>query len=163
VTTSADYTADEWQILKQTPMMVGMTVLLAAKHGPISTAKEATALAAVLTDLPQQQYGSNELIQALAAEPDVRQDPMAYDYTDSQTLRARTLEHCRQATALLAAKAGAQGAQEAEEYKRWLFAIGEQVARAAAEGGFLGVGATQVSPGEQDALHAIATALGIAS
>jgi hypothetical protein len=52
VTTSADYIADELLILKQTPMMVGMTMLLAAKHGPISITKEASALADALTELP---------------------------------------------------------------------------------------------------------------
>jgi hypothetical protein len=45
---------------------------------------------------------------------------------------------------------------EVVEYKRFVYALAESVARAHKEGGFLGIGGTQVSPGEQAALDEIA-------
>jgi orotate phosphoribosyltransferase len=50
------------------------------------------------------------------------------------------------------------GAQ-AEEFKRWLLAIGEQVAQAAVEGSFVGIGGQAGTTAEAAALDAIRTAL----
>jgi hypothetical protein len=47
------------------------------------------------------------------------------------------------------------------EYSRWLLAIGQRVAHAASEGGFLSIGAKEVSRSEEAALHTIAAALGV--
>ena len=60
-------------------------------------------------------------------------------------------------TALVDAKGGA----DADGFKRWLAGLGERVAQAATEGGFLGIGGTRVSDKEESTLADIRTALGI--
>jgi hypothetical protein len=50
-------------------------------------------------------------------------------------------------------------ASQAEEFKDWLLAIGESVASAAAEGGFVAVGGELGSQAEATALHAMRDAL----
>jgi hypothetical protein len=51
---------------------------------------------------------------------------------------------------------------EAESYKAWLTSVAARVAQASKEGGFLGIGGTQVSAEEQDALKQLAEVLGTA-
>ena len=68
-------------------------------------------------------------------------------------LRQLAPETLRAAIALLERK-GADA--EVVEYKRFVFALADTVAKAHKEGGFLGIGGTQVSEHEQAALDEIA-------
>jgi hypothetical protein len=49
---------------------------------------------------------------------------------------------------------------EAQAFKGWLVSIGQKVAEAAKEGGFLGFGGTRVSEQETSALKALSSVLG---
>ena len=49
--------------------------------------------------------------------------------------------------------------EEADEFKKWLLAIGQRVAEAANEGGIFGFGGEQVSDAEKHVLKQIAFAL----
>ena len=60
-------------------------------------------------------------------------------------------------TAVAAVAAKSQG----EAYKTWLMSVASKVSQAAKEGGFLGIGGTQVSGDEQAALRQLADALGM--
>ncbi len=75
----------------------------------------------------------------------------------SEDLRAQLLEDSRAVASILEEKATAD---EANEYKEWAMGIAENVANAAKEGGFLGIGGTRVSDGEIEAFAEIAHALG---
>ncbi len=54
----------------------------------------------------------------------------------------------------------AKSPAEAEAYKAWLVSVATKVAHASKEGGFLGIGGTEVSTEEQEALKQLASALG---
>ena len=60
-------------------------------------------------------------------------------------------------SALLATNADAS---EAAEYKAWVLSIGQAVANAAKEGGFLGFGGESVSDDEEEILARITAAVG---
>ena len=49
--------------------------------------------------------------------------------------------------------------EEADEFKKWLLAIGRRVAEASNEGGIFGFGGEQVSAAEKNVLRQIAFAL----
>ena len=53
-----------------------------------------------------------------------------------------------------------QGPQDAAGFKTWLQAIGQNVAKASSEGGFLGIGGVQVSDAEKATFADISKALG---
>jgi hypothetical protein len=51
--------------------------------------------------------------------------------------------------------------EEARQYKEWAFYIGDEVAHAASEGGFLGIGGEQFSNEERKALNELMEAIRI--
>ena len=63
----------------------------------------------------------------------------------------------RDAMAILSAKATAE---EIDDYKRFVMAVAQAVASAHKEGGFLGIGGTEISDAENQALDEISVALG---
>jgi hypothetical protein len=73
-------------------------------------------------------------------------------------MKILTLERVANGLSVLGAKASPD---EVSQYRQWLYAIAEKVAKAAKEGGFLGFGGTQVSEGEQKFLNELQTALQI--
>jgi hypothetical protein len=44
MTTKADYTAEEWELLARAPFMVAMAVVAASPSGPIGIIKELSAI-----------------------------------------------------------------------------------------------------------------------
>ncbi|MFO1050194.1 MAG: hypothetical protein U1E52_20125, partial [Geminicoccaceae bacterium] len=71
-------------------------------------------------------------------------------------IKAKALAGLKEVAGLLAAKAPG----DAAAFKAWLGQVGQAVADAASEGGFLGFGGVQVSEAEKATLAEIATALG---
>ena len=51
-------------------------------------------------------------------------------------------------------------AADAGEYRAWVMSVATEVAKAAKEGGFLGIGGEEVSEGETETMAEIASALG---
>jgi hypothetical protein len=49
---------------------------------------------------------------------------------------------------------------EVEDYKRFVYALADRVARSHKEGGFLGIGGKEVSDDERTALETVASTLG---
>ena len=152
MTTQANYTPEEWKLLKETPIVVGAAVAAAAKSG-LGTAKElltvVTGTTGGIVEFPE-----NALIQSLLREEDDWPNPFKDIKRDD--LKAIALNNCRRVTAVLEQKAPTEGA---EEYRRWVISVGEAVANAAKEGGFLGIGGDRISEREQSLLDEFATAL----
>lgn len=152
----ANYTPEEWTTLVQAPIRVGTAVIISGKTGPIQVIKEASTLTKVVTET----NSSNELVQAVVADwKEGKEKPLRdeNDHSDDAQRRAQIMEECRQTASLLATKTAPE---EAEEYKQWLLTVGQRVAEAAKEGGFLGFGDKLVSADEAETLHELALALG---
>ena len=74
-------------------------------------------------------------------------------------IKAKCIETLRQAGAVVDTKAPG----DAAAFKGWLRQISQQVAEAATEGGFLGIGGVPVSEGEKATLTEISSALRLAA
>jgi hypothetical protein len=152
-----DYTPEEWKSVTAAPVMAGLLVSMSDMSGPIGLAKEAFAVVKAVTDTAA--GTSNELIRSIAegikaqgGRPEMPAMP-----GDLAGTRAALLDGVKQAAAIVERKSPA----EAEGYKRWLVSLAQNTADAAKEGGFLGIGGTQVSEDESSAVAQLALALGV--
>ena len=161
MTTKADYTAEEWELIMRAPFMAGMAVIAASPSGPVGVVKEMFAVGRLLAEASGESP-TNELIGALISDVKAGHRPAALTQSASRVEEAKdlALKACREVTVLLARKAPAA---EAEGFKRWLLTAAQWVAEASKEGGFLGIGGVRVSNAEQATLGEIAGALGVAT
>lgn len=165
------FTEDEQVMLSTLPTLVGSVMSFASGSG-LGTVKELFSSArAVMAG--REQYASNEIItgilppegksdeamdRARALRMKLQEELKARDVDSREELRAFVIDTCRKVNELLAAKASPS---EANEFKTWTLDIAENVARAASEGGFLGIGGTQVSDNEKSLFDELASALGV--
>ena len=166
MTTIADFTAEEAQLLTETPFAVGMAVMMAGKSG-LGTIKEATAVASSVM-AGRQTYTNDTLIQTLVStlEAEAKEDRAAtkakvnpFEKVPPDQVLPIALERCRQTADLLAQKASSE---EAANYRQWMLAVADKVANAAKEGDFLGIGGVRVSEPEKAVIQQISEALAIA-
>jgi hypothetical protein len=146
MTDKAAFNADEWTTLANAPALVGMLVIAADKGG---TVRETLAAQRAYAQAAAKEPG--ELLRAILTTPasiDPAQRPRTPD-----DLRRQAPDTLRRAIAILERLATDE---EVVEYKRFVFALADTVARAHREGGFLGIGGTEVSEHEQAALDEIA-------
>lgn len=157
MTTRADFSAEEWATVYGSPAMAGMIVMTAGKSGPVQAVQEMFAVGKAISDADRT-GPTNGLIKAIVeAVKNKEQMDQGEKPTSIEDAHAQALDHIRQAVVLVDAKAPT----EAAEFKQWLANIGQKVAEAAKEGGFLGFGGTQVSDEERAALQELHVALGI--
>lgn len=150
MTKKADFNADEWSTLVEAPVLAGMRVVTAGRGGTI---RETMAMGKIYAAARQQQ-GESELLDDLISSPPAM-DPKRVGSTGD--IKGAAEERLREAVGILEAKATAE---EREAYKSFVVTLAEGVANAHKEGGFMGVGGTQVSEDEQKALDEIAATLG---
>jgi len=163
MTTAVDYTDDEWQLLVDVPMMVGAAVMLIGKSG-LGSMKESFAMAQE-TIAAVKDYPDNELIQAIVharihekKRATIESLDNPYRGVEREEFLQATKKKAEAVAELLAKKSTPE---EAREYKEWAFYIGDKVANAASEGGFLGFGGEQFSDEERNALNELMAAIGL--
>jgi len=163
MTTQSKYSEEEWQSLIDGPALVGLAVMLAGKSG-LGSMKESMAVAAGILS-GRSEYADNELIQGLIESrvKDGKRSSVENLSSDNPYLGMKpdelvtaVADRCREIDSLLDRNANST---EAGEYKRWMVDVGQRVAEAAKEGGFLGIGGERVSEAEVDSLNQIRTAL----
>ena len=159
MSTKSDFTDQQWQMLLDTPALVGAATMVCSRSG-LGTIKEVFALTRGLLDVSHE-YRENPLIQAVVEARTGAQSREWHDRfgdADVSEFENEVVAQCEQLSQLLAE---VSSTQEAEEFKSWVFSIGFRVAKAAAEGGFLGFGGERISSEEERLLARIAVALGI--
>jgi hypothetical protein len=161
MTTKADFSADEWNQIRRAPFMAGLAVVAASPSGPFGVVKEMFAVAKVLADV-KAHGASNELMKTLVADLETgardQSAPAELKGKTPDQVRSYAIENCRQAASLIEKKATPE---EAQGFKQWLVSVSQRVAQAAKEGGFLGIGGTQVSEQEAATLKELSTVLGL--
>lgn len=150
MTKKAEFNADEWTTLVEGPMLAGMRVVTAGRGGTI---RETIAMAQTYAQA-RAKHGESELLDDLVASPPAMDPSRVKGMGDLATAATSRL---REAVALLEAKATPE---EVQAYKAFVLSLGRAAAEAHREGGFLGVGGSQVSETEQAALDEIAATLG---
>ena len=145
MTSKADFTDEEWTLLREAPTSAGMLVVQADKGGMF---RETFSMGKAYTEA-RKQHGASQLLDDIVSEKPKVDRARA---SSPEELRENLLQHIRDAVALLALKATPE---EVEEYRRFMMGLANRVAEAHREGG-----EESVSDPEQRTLAEIAAAAG---
>lgn len=161
MTDKTSFGGEEWASILQLPGAVSMYIITASPAVGDSV-KETFALAQNLSD-PKQKENASGLLKAILDEfkdsSSARQaQPKFEGANDMAALRAMILEHIRKNVVVVDEKAEAN---EAIDFKMWLYKVANDTANAAKEGDFLGIGGQRVNQAERDALTELGTVFGI--
>ena len=159
MSTRANFSVDEWDLLRSSPFMASILVVAASPSGPIGLVQESTAAGKmILTAASTAQTPLlKDLAQDLTQKMSIPKPPAGA--TPAQVQGAAT-EILKRTSDLLAQKASPE---EATEVKQWLAGVAKATAEATKEGGFLGFGGTLVSDEEKAALATVNSTLGLAA
>jgi hypothetical protein len=147
MTTKADFTTEEWDLLLEAPPSAGIIVVTAQRGG---TLRETVAMAKAYTEA-RRSHGASELLdEIVAAKPE--RDHTRYHSFDE--LRQHGLQHLRDAVSLLEQKATPG---EVEDYRQFIITLANRVADAHREHGHA------VSDAERAAIQDISSNLGVGS
>jgi hypothetical protein len=156
---SANISADDLKTLRMAPMLVGMYVAMSSPSGLIGMAKEAGTTTKALMEAGKAAPAGSLIGTLFAAGPQQGdQESMMTALQSAKSpdeMKANLLSTFKGAVAILK-----KGGGDASAYANLLMSIATQVAEAAKEGGFLGIGGTPVSDDEKKALSEIKSALG---
>jgi tellurite resistance protein len=164
MTARAEYTAEEWQLLRMTPYAAGMAVAVADGIGVTETVRESVALVVAQSE-GLKRYPDNELIKSLLFDRSADKPQAAVLTPEEGADRSRmgeqvrdaALRDCRGAVALLGERSPAA---ERGGYLRWVMDTARAVALAARSGGLFSRGPL-VDDAERAVLEEIASALGV--
>jgi hypothetical protein len=149
MTGKSDFSEEEWNQVLEAPPSAGLIVIASDRGGSI---KETFSMAKAYTEA-RQQHGESELLdEIVSAKPEM-------DRTRAHSpeeLKEHSLQHIRDAVALLEGKASPE---EVQEYKQFILGLANRVAEARKEG-FMGLSGERVSGDETAAIDEISGALG---
>jgi hypothetical protein len=154
----SDFTPEEWKTIVAAAPMVGLAVTCASPNGPWGVMKEMLSMGMAMAEMLEK-GSSDTLIAELVADLKARQtkpEPPE-GMKDPEQCKQAALDHVRAVNDVLNRKIKPE---EADEFKKWLLAVGRRVAEAANEGGVFGFGGERVSDAEKNVLRQIAFALG---
>lgn len=146
MTTKADFNAEDFSVIANAPYLTAMLVIAADRGG---TVRETMAISRAYASAREQQQ--DPLLQQVLATPPAI-DPATAPRTP-EDLRREAPATLRRAVGILERVASEE---EVNHYKRFVYSVANTVARAHREGGFLGIGGSEVSEHEQAALDEIA-------
>jgi hypothetical protein len=146
MTTKAAFNAEEWAVVTTAPVLTALLVMAADRGGAV---RESVAISKAYQAARDQSPG--ELLKEVLTTPPTL--PPGTSPKQPEELRREAPAQLRRAVRTLERLATDD---EVVAYKRFVFSVADTVARAHREGGFLGIGGTQVSEHEQAALDDIA-------
>jgi hypothetical protein len=142
MTAKADFTEEEWNVVREGPPAAGMMVLMAQGGGSF---RESWALAKTYAEA-RKQHGESQLLDELVSEkPDVTR------YQSAEELEQQGLDGIRKAVDVLGRKATPE---EVDGYRRFVLDVAQRVAKAHEEEG------EPVSAAEQAAIEKVASSVG---
>jgi hypothetical protein len=144
MTSSADFSPEEWDTIQEGPTSAGMIVSTAQRGGSF---REAFAMAKAYTDARQEHGDSALLDELVSAKPEMDR----HKARSPEELREKGLQTIRDAVALLEQKATPE---EVEDYRSFVLTLAQRVAGAKGEGGD-----DKVSDAERAAIEEIQAAL----
>lgn len=145
MTTKADFTEEEWELVLEGPPGAGLIVSTTQRGG---TFREAFSIAKAYTEA-HKQHGESQLLDEIAS---VKPKVDRTRHHSPEELKEHSLQQLREAVALLEQKASAE---EVEDYRGFVLAVAERVAGAKAE-----EGDEAASDAERAAIAEIADAIG---
>jgi hypothetical protein len=162
--TKAEFTAQEWEVLRDVPHLVTLSVATAGSSGPIGSLKEAFApLGAIIAAAK----GSDDLLRGVCDREELKAAQQTLRGSiktggDAKALRDQlqnaAAEKAAAANAILKQKGSPE---DLKAFRQLLMDIADRTANAAKEGSFLGFGGERVSEGERAVIKRISQALEI--
>ena len=143
MTGKADFTEEEWELVREGPPTAGLVVLTASSGGSF---RESWAMAKAFTEA-RKSRGASELLDELVGE-----SPKVKRYHTPEEAEQEGLDRIRDAVALLEQKASPD---EVDAYKRFTLDVADKVASAHREKGEIG----DVSASEREAIDKITATL----
>ncbi len=150
----AHFSDEQWQVLRDAPHAIAIAVVLAGASGIFGSLKEAMASAGAIVDALK---GDNTLLHDICAREEMKAAQKSLrsgiEMRDIETLRDQLKKSAIDKTKAAVGLLNQKGFDEdLKVYLSFLTSIGERVAKAAKEGGFLGFGGERVSRGEREVL-----------
>ena len=145
MTTSSDFSAEEWDTVLEGPTSAGMIVSTAQRGGSF---REVFAMAKAYTEA-RKEHGDSELLDEIVSHKPEMDRTKAHS---TEELKEHGLQRIRDAVALVEQKASAE---ELGDYRRFVISVANRVAAAKKEGD-----GDAVSDAEAAAIAEITTALG---
>lgn len=124
MTGSADFTPEEWNVVREGPTSAGMIVSTAQRGGSF---REAFAMAKAYAEA-RGEHGDSELLDEIVSH---RPDMDHAKAHSPEELKEHGLQRIREAVALVERKATAE---ELEDYRRFVTSLANRVAAAKSEG-----------------------------
>jgi hypothetical protein len=162
--TKADFTAQEWDILRDAPHLVMLSVATAGSSGPIGSIKEAFAPLGAIIEAAK---GNEALLRGICDREELKAAQASLRNSikiggDAKAMRDQmqnaAAEKAEAANAILKQKGSPE---DLNAFRQLLMNIADRTANAAKEGSFLGFGGERVSEGERAVIKRISQALGI--
>lgn len=150
MTSQFDFSADDWDHVASTPLLVGFAVAKAEDSGFLGSLREMKTLISTIAAGAEESSAGSLINQAAATEPKAK--TRVYRATGPAELAEAAVSACQELSAVLSAKTDPD---EAAGYKRWVLDIAHGVAEAATEGG------VRVSPPEVALIERIESALAL--
>ncbi len=155
-----DYSQPEMDKILAAPMVVSMYVMGSSLSGPIGLVKEMmagvdTAMKAGKNAAPGSLFSALWSEQNLRAQQDKIQQETQESTAGAQNMdqaKAKMLDDVKGAVAIMSSKAAPD---ELAAYKKLIMDVATNVADAAKEGGFMGIGGVQVNSAEKQAMSDI--------
>jgi hypothetical protein len=160
--TKTDFTAQEWEALRDSPHLVMLSVAAAGSSGPIGSLKEAFASASAIVEAAK---GKNELLRGICDRQELKaaQESLRNSLkigTDAKTLRDQLQTAAADKAAAACAILKQKGTPEdLDAFRQLLLDLADRTAKAAKEGSFLGFGGEWVSESERVVIRRISQAL----
>lgn len=160
-----DYSQEELDKLMSAPMVVSMFVMGSSLSGPVGLVKEMmagveTAMKAGKDAAPGTLFAQVFSEQNLKAQQDKMQQETKASTQGAQNMdqaKAKMLEDIKASMAIISAKGSPD---EVDAYKKLMVDVAQNVANAAKEGGFMGMGGVVVNDAEKQAMTDIRSAVG---
>ena len=160
MTTKTGYTDEEWARLVRGPLVAGLAISIADPGGPIELMKETAASLRTTQATPGVPL-LTEISKDIADKAQRRENALGDFKIESAAMAVQpVLDELRAIDVILRTKADPS---EADAYRAWILDVAQASADAAKEGGFLGIGAEQVSDRERQMVERLRDALGMAS
>ncbi len=156
----AAFTRAEWDLLVRLPGQVVIAATSAEADSPSRTVAEGLAgLDAIAAGRETPNSLVRAVVGAVYAEPAPAgpDSPVAEEFADRRAGLASVIRLCREAAAVLAARAGPDDRQA---YRDWVIVIATRVCEASRSGGVLGVGGARIGTAERAFLTDLSVAFG---
>jgi hypothetical protein len=164
MSTLSDYTQDQVEKLMAAPMLISMYIMGSSLSGPVGLVKE--MMAGVETAMQTAKDAAPDSVMgALFSEENMKaqQSKMQQETSEStqgaenmDQAKEKMLGQVKEAVGIIMEKGTPA---EIAAYKRLMVAVAENVAHAAKEGGFMGIGGTLVNDAEKTAISDIQAAV----